>query len=300
MSTGEVATWIAAGVAIVAVGVAAWQLWLASRRARQAEQLISRVRELATATEGHAEQAASSAQGAHSQARWAWEQVKLASNQLAESRVEHNASTQREQWEWAYAMTTTARELVDTSQELIRIALDSQVAPNYRLATERHYRQVCQWWQETVIKALSRTSPTLEVQHQVITLTGVHHRLHGHIGVLLRAAETDALAEDDPLAKQALHAGQELATAHRHLQRVVSANLTQNPGSYDAPTQQGGQNQQGAPTQQGIRSPAGASAPPGPLANAPRRGIDGPAQGMPRTQHDWSGRPTGPPARPPN
>ncbi|WP_192909492.1 hypothetical protein [Gandjariella thermophila] len=267
MQTVEVATWIAAGVAIIAVGVAAWQLWLAHRRARQAEQLASRVRELTRATESHAEQAAGAAQGAHSHSRWAWEQVKLAANQLAEARQERRASTQREQWEWAYAMTTTARELVDCSQELIRVALDAQVAPHYRLAAERHYGQVCQWWQETVIKALARTSPTLELQHQVITFTGVHHRLHGHIGVLLRAAETNTVSDTDPLAKQAQQTGQELAGAHRHLQRAVSDSLTTNPESQDAATQRG------------TGSVARAATPTAPVANAPRRGLDGPRQG---------------------
>jgi membrane protease subunit (stomatin/prohibitin family) len=269
MRTDELATWIAAGVAIIAVGVAAWQLWLAHRRAGQVEQLARRIREMARSTEGHAEQAAGAAQGAHSHARWAWEQVKLASSQLAEAQQEHQASTEREQWEWAYAMTTTAKELVDCSQELIRIALDGQIAPHYRTAAQRHYGQVCQWWQETAIKALARTSPTLELQQQVITFNGVHQRLHGSVGVLLRAAETEPLTENDALAKQALQAGQELAGAHRHLQRAVSTSLTTAPN----PPEGAARHSAGS-----VAGPSAPSAPTGPLANAntPRRVLDHP------------------------
>jgi hypothetical protein len=241
------------------------------------------VGELAKAAERHAEQATGGAEGARSHARWAWEQVKLASDRLAEAKEEHRASDQREQWEWAYAMTTTARELVDTSQELTRIALDAQVAPHYRMATERRYRQVCQRWQETMIKALSRTSATLELQQHVITFSGVHQRLNGHIGVLLRAAETGALPDGDPMATQALHAGDELTAANRHLQRAVSTTLTKPLNPDDAPPHQS----VGPATHTSTTS--------APLVGSPRHSIDGARRGQLPMNNDSSGRRGDPP-----
>lgn len=234
MGMAEVATWIAAGLAIIAVALAGWQLWVARRQAQEAVRQAGRVSELATTAGGHAEQAAESAQSAHSQSRWAWEQVKLASSQLDEARQEHRASARAEEWEWAYALTMNSRELVDTSHELIRIALDVRVAPHYRRAADRHYRQTCQRWQDTMIKALARTTPNLELQHQVITFAHVHQRLHGHIDVLLRAAETDTLANDDAVTQQVLGRRQELANAHRQLQRTVSTSLA-TPDTPDTP-----------------------------------------------------------------
>lgn len=239
MGIVEVAALAAASVAVIAVALAGWQLRVARRQARQAVQRVSRAGELATAIEGHAQQAAGSAQSAHAQAQWAWEQVKLASGQLEEARQEHRASARAEQWEWAYALTTTARELIDASQELVRITLDTRVAPHYRRAADRHYRQSCQRWQATVIKALARTSPDLEVQHQVIAFAHVHQRLHGHIDVLLRSVETDTLAADDAVTRQVLGLRQELAGAHRQLQRTVSTSLaTSDDDSQAAPTHQ--------------------------------------------------------------
>lgn len=226
MGTVEVITWVAAGMTLVAVVIAGWQLWVARRRVRHAVQQASRADKLVAAAKSHAEQASGSAQSAHSQARWAWEQVKEVANQLDEARKEHRGAAQVEQWEWAYALTTTARELVDTSQELIRIGLDGRVAPHYRQAADRHYRQACQRWQDTMIKALARMSPPLELQQQVITFAHVHQRLYGHIDVLLRAAETGTLAEDDPVIRQVHGLRHELANVHRHLQRTISTSLT--------------------------------------------------------------------------
>ncbi|WP_460957822.1 hypothetical protein [Parasphingorhabdus pacifica] len=225
MGMAEVVTLVAAGVAVIAVAFAAWQLRVARRQARQAVRQAGRADELATVIESHAKQAAGSAQSAHTQAQWAWEQVKLASGQLEEAKQEHQASARAEQWEWAYALTMTARELIDSNQELIRTALDAQVAPHYRRGADRHYRQSCQRWQDTMVKALSRTSPTLEVQHQVIAFAHVHQRLHGFIDVLLRAVETDTLVSDDAVTRQVLGLRQELASAHRQLQRTVSTSL---------------------------------------------------------------------------
>ena len=234
MRMEEVVTWIAAGLAIIAVGVAGWQLWLARGEARQAQERTETMCRLATAAEAQAAKAAEAAQTAHAQAERAWEQVKLARSQLDEARQERRASTQTEQWEWAYAVTTAARALVDTSQELIRITLDPQVAPHYRTAADRHYRNAAQRWQDTVIKAVARTSPPLEMQQQVVTFADVHQRLHGTLGVLLRAVETNTLQEGDALAKQIHGLRHELNNAHRHLQRIVSASLT----TPDTPTQQ--------------------------------------------------------------
>ncbi|MEU6270370.1 hypothetical protein [Saccharopolyspora shandongensis] len=234
MLIAELATWISAGLAIVAVGLAGWQLWLARRAAREALERAEAMRRLAAAVENNAAKAAGSAQAARAQAERAWEQVKLADRQLEEARQERRTATQTEQWEWAYAVTTVARELVDTGQELIRSALDTQVAPHHRVAAERYYRQTTRRWQETMIKAVARTSPPLEVQQQFVTFSDVHQRLHGHLGVLLRAVETSTLAEGDALTKQILGLRHELNNAHRNLQRTVSATLT----APESPTQQ--------------------------------------------------------------
>lgn len=234
MQIGELITWIAAGLAIIAVGLALWQLWEARRESRQAIQRTEEIRRLAAAAQGHAEKAAAAGQAAHAEAQRAWEQVKLARGQLEEARQEHQASQRSEQWEWAYAVTMTAGELVDASQELIRIALDPQVAPHYRMSADRHYRQVSQRWQDTMVKALARTEPDLQMQQQVITFAHVHQRLYGHIGVVLRATETDTLTSDDALTKQALGLRQELNNAYRNLQRSLSASLA----PADHPTRQ--------------------------------------------------------------
>ncbi|OLT43086.1 hypothetical protein BJF85_03110 [Saccharomonospora sp. CUA-673] len=220
--------WVAVGlaaVAIIAVSLAGWQLVKARRQAQQIHRLALQVRDLSTETQHHAGHAAEADQSARDQARWAWEQVKLANTQLEQAQQDKQASTQAEQWEWAYALTMAARELVDASTELVRIGLDTQVAPHYRQAANRHYRQSCQRWQDTMIKALSRTSPSLEVQHQLIAFGYVHQRLHGHIDVLLRSVETDTLSEKDPVA-QGVHAlRHELANVHRQFQRTISASL---------------------------------------------------------------------------
>lgn len=225
MRVVELATWVAAGSAIVGVVLAAWQLRKANHRVRLAEQHEGRVQVLLRNAEQQAARAEREAQQAGSQARWAWEQVKLAANQLERAQAEHLASSDAEQWEWSYALTTSAREAVDASTELIRIALDSHVAPNYRLAAERHYDQTATRWHETMTKALARTEPTLELQHQVLTFNRVQHRLHGHIGVLLRAAETGTLSASDRLSEQAVASGQELENVRRQLQRTVNDSL---------------------------------------------------------------------------
>jgi hypothetical protein len=221
----EVATWVAAGLAVITVVLAAWQLRKAHQRAQKAEQYANRIHVMATEAESQAARAEREAQHASSQARWAWEQVKLAANQLEQAQSEHRASAEAEHWEWSYALTTSAREAVDASNELIRIALDSHVAPHYRLAAERHYAQTSTRWYETMTKALARTEPTLELQQQVLTFTQVQHRLHGYLGVVLRAAETGTLAAGDLLTRQVLAAGQELENVRRQLQRTVSATL---------------------------------------------------------------------------
>ncbi|MER5394080.1 hypothetical protein, partial [Saccharopolyspora sp. NPDC002686] len=254
MSWEHVVTWVAAGLAIVAVGVAGWQLVLARREAREAGKQAEAMRRLVTAAEGQAEKATKAAQNARAQSERAWEQVKLAQSQLEEAREERRTSTQTEQWEWAYAITTSARELVDSSQELIRTAMDGQVAPHYRVAADRHYRQTAQRWQETMVKAVARTSPPLETQQQIVRFVDVHQRLHGHLGVLLRAVETDTLSQGDALSRQVLGLRQEFNSVHRHLQRTISANLSKPdtaqanlPGG-DTPTQ-ANLPKPGAPTQ---------------------------------------------------
>lgn len=245
MQVGELITWIAAGFAIIAAGLAGWQLWLSRQESRQATQRTEEIRRLAAIAEGHAQKAAAAAQAAQGEAQRAWEQVKLAQGQLEEARQQHQASHQSEQWEWAYAVTMTAGELVDASHELVRIAMDPQVAPHYRLSADRHYRQVSQRWQDTMVKALARTAPDLQMQQQVITFAHVHQRLYGHVGVLLRATETDTLTPDDALTKQALGLGQELNNASRNLQRTLSASLAPT----DVPTWQvNGANRPDAPT----------------------------------------------------
>lgn len=234
MAIEQLAPWIAAALAITAVGLAGWQLWVARREARKAIKRADEMRRLVTAAEGHTQQATEAAQSARAQAERAWEQVKLAQSQLDEARQERRASSQTEQWEWAYAVTTAARALVDSSQELIRIALDTHIAPHYRVAADRHYRQTAQRWQDTMIKAVARTSPPLEMQQQIVRFADVHQRLHGYLGVLLRAVETGTLSDDDVLRKQVMGLRQEINNAHRHLQRTVSATLA----TPDQPTQQ--------------------------------------------------------------
>lgn len=233
----ELVTWIASGLALVAMVVAGWQLVRARRRARTSSELLERVNTLTAATEAHAQRAEREAEQARSQARWAWEQVKLATSQLEHARSEHRAIARAEQWEWGYALTRCSRELVDASRELVRVALDQQVAPHYRLAALRYYQQSSGRWQDTMTKALARTDPTLEVQHQVLAFAQVQHRLHGQVGVLLRAAETGSLADSDPLARQARGAGEEMETARRQLQRTLSATLA---GTSTEPTPRSG------------------------------------------------------------
>lgn len=226
MQTVDVVTIVAAGLAIIAVSVAGWQLRRARRQAREATMRLNAAHKVVPAAETASERAQRAAEEARGQARWAWEQVKLASSQLEQAQTEHRATTVAEEWEWAYTVTRAAQELADAGRELIRMALDTQVAPHHRVAAERHYHQASQRWQETIIKALARTSPSLEVQHQVNTFAQMQYRLHGQVLKLLRAAETDTLAEDSPLSKQVIGAGQELETVRRQLQRTISSSLT--------------------------------------------------------------------------
>ncbi|MFD0922783.1 hypothetical protein [Saccharopolyspora rosea] len=238
MLTPEVLTWIAAGVAVLAVVLAGWQLRRVGRQARHVAQQADRADEKATAAGAHAEAAAAAAERAQNEAHRAWEQVKLASEQLQQAQEEHRASDQAEQWEWAYALTSHGRELVEASQELVRTALDTRVAPHYRLAADRYYRQSCQRWQDTMVKALSRTSPTLELQHRISVFAQVQQRLHGHIDVLLRAAETGTLPGNDAVVQHAHARRQELANAYRQLQRTVSGDLaTPRVDPQEVPTQ---------------------------------------------------------------
>lgn len=226
MGTEVWVTWIPAVLALVAAGVSGWLLWSARKTAEEATRRSETVRRLAAAVEANTEKTGRAATTSTEQAERAWEQVKLSRSQLDEAREERHASTQAEQWEWAYALTTAARELVNSCHELIRISLDSQVAPHYRTAADRHYRQAGQRWQDTMIKAISRTQPPLEMQQQVATFAEVHQRLHGQLGVLLRAVETNTLAEGDTLTKQIHGMRHELNNAHRNLQRIVSSNLS--------------------------------------------------------------------------
>jgi hypothetical protein len=225
MRIAEWTTWVAVGFAITGVALVAWQLRKAHRRTQLANQHANRVQVLVEQAEQQAARAEREAQHSSSQARWAWEQVKLAAKQLEQAQSEHQASSQAEHWEWSYALTACARDAVDASSELIRIALDSQIAPHYRLAAERHYDQAATRWQETMTKTLSRTQPSLELQHQVLTFNRVQHQLHGRIGVLLRAAETGAVSASDQLSQQVIASGQELETVRRHLQRTVNDSL---------------------------------------------------------------------------
>ncbi|MDI2031431.1 hypothetical protein QFW96_22575 [Saccharopolyspora sp. TS4A08] len=226
MGTEVWLTWIPAILALVAVGVAGWLLWSARKASEETAQRAEAVRRMAGAVEASAEKTGRAATTATEQAERAWEQVKLTRSQLDDARQERQASTQAEQWEWAYALTTAARELVNSCHELIRVSLDTQVAPHYRQSADRHYRQAGQRWQDTMIKAIARTQPPLEMQQQVATFAEVHQRLHGHIGVLLRAVETNTLGEGDTLTKQIHGMRHELNNAHRNLQRIVSSNLS--------------------------------------------------------------------------
>jgi hypothetical protein len=226
MQTGELVGLIAAGVAVLAVAIAAWFVARARAQAREALEHASKARELLGTVEQHAAQAAESSHNAREQSERAWEQVKLASGQLEEARQEKRETAQAEQWEWAYALTTASRELVDSGKELIRIALDPRVAPHYRLSADRHYRQACQRWQDTLVKTLARTQPALETQHEMSTFAQVHQRLNAHIGVLLRTVETDGVSENDALARQVTGTRQELDNAHRRLQRTISSSLS--------------------------------------------------------------------------
>lgn len=226
MGTEVWVTWIPAVLALVAAGVSGWLLWSARKTAEETTQRSEAVRRLAAAVEANTEKTNHAATTATEQAERAWEQVKLSRSQLDEAREERHASTQAEQWEWAYALTTAARELVNSCHELIRMSLDQQVAPHYRTAADRHYRQAGQRWQDTMIKAIARTQPPLEMQQQVATFAEVHQRLHGQLGVLLRAVETNTLAEGDTLTKQVHGMRHELNNAHRNLQRIVSTSLS--------------------------------------------------------------------------
>ncbi|WP_461156461.1 hypothetical protein [Saccharopolyspora tripterygii] len=234
MGTEVWVTWIPAVLALVAAGVSGWLLWSARKTAEETTRRSETVRRMTAAVEANAEKTDHAATTATEQAERAWEQVKLSRSQLDEAREERHASTQAEQWEWAYALTTAARELVNSCHELIRMSLDSQVAPHYRTAADRHYRQAGQRWQDTMIKAIARTQPPLEMQQQVATFAEVHQRLHGQLGVLLRAVETNTLTEGDTLTKQVHGMRHELNNAHRNLQRIVSTSLS-------APAPQGAQ-----------------------------------------------------------
>ncbi|SFS66219.1 hypothetical protein [Saccharopolyspora flava] len=245
MGTEVWLTWIPAILALVAAGVAGWLLWSARKTAEETAQRADAVRRMAGAVEANADKTGRAATTATEQAERAWEQVKLTRSQLDDARQERQASTQAEQWEWAYALTTAARELVNSCHELIRVSLDTQVAPHYRQSADRHYRQAGQRWQDTMIKAIARTQPPLEMQQQVATFAEVHQRLHGHIGVLLRAVETNTLGEGDTLTKQIHGMRHELNNAHRNLQRIVSSNLST---PQQAPGQNGGYQVGGSPS----------------------------------------------------
>ncbi|WP_233576359.1 hypothetical protein [Saccharopolyspora rhizosphaerae] len=290
MGMEALAAWIPAVLALVAAGVAGWLLWSARKAAEETAQRAEAVRRLASAVEANAEQTGQAASTATEQAERAWEQVKLTRSQLDDARQERHASTQAEQWEWAYALTTAARELVNSCHELIRVSLDTQVAPHYRQAADRHYRQAGQRWQDTMIKAIARTQPPLEMQQQVTTFAEVHQRLHGHIGVLLRAVETNTLGEGDTLTKQIHGMRHELNNAHRNLQRIVSSNLS-------APQPAAGQQANGQQTQlnQATAAPAPQADPNqqtqltpavGPQTNGSRQPTpnQGPAPAEPPTQ----------------
>ncbi|WP_235875085.1 hypothetical protein [Saccharopolyspora aridisoli] len=242
MGTEVWATWIPAVLALAAAGFSGWLLWSARKTAEETARRCETVNRLAAAVEANTERTAHAATTATEQAERAWEQVKLSRSQLDEAREERHSSTQAEQWEWAYALTTAARELVNSCHELIRTSLDSQVAPHYRTAADRHYRQAGQRWQDTMIKAISRTQPPLEMQQQVATFAEVHQRLHGQLGVLLRAVETNTLAEGDTLTKQIHGMRHELNNAHRNLQRIVSSNLS-NPSPQGTQTNSAQQTQ---------------------------------------------------------
>ena len=252
MQTVELVGLIAAGVAVLAVAISSWLLVRARARAREALEHAGKARELLGAVEQHAAQADEAAKTSQQHSERAWEQVKHASGQLEEARQEKQQTSQAEQWEWAYALTTASRELVDSGRELVRIALDPRVAPHYRLSADRHYRQSCQRWQDTLVKTLARTSPALETQHEMSTFAQVHQRLNGHIGVLLRTVETEGVSENDAVARQVTGTRQELDNAHRRLQRTISASLsTSGANGGGPPTQQipgldGGPHQAGA------------------------------------------------------
>lgn len=259
MQTVELVGLIAAGVAVLAVAISTWLLLRARAQAREALEHASKARELLGVVEKHATQSSEASQSSREHSERAWEQVKMASGQLEEARQEKQETSQAEQWEWAYALTTAARELIDSGKELIRIALDPRVAPHYRLSADRHYRQSSQRWQDTLVKTLARTSPALETQHEMSTFSQVHQRLNGHIGVLLRAVETEGISENDAIVRQVTGTRQELDNAHRRLQRTISSSLstggtpgppTQQIPGVDAAPQQSPELQQYAGTQQ--------------------------------------------------
>ena len=262
MQTGELVGLIAAGVAVLAVAIAAWFVARARAQAREALEHASKARELLGTVEQHAAQATESSHNARDHSERAWEQVKMASGQLEEARQEKRETAQAEQWEWAYALTTASRELVDSGKELIRIALDPRVAPHYRLSADRHYRQACQRWQDTLVKTLARTQPALETQHEMSTFAQVHQRLNAHIGVLLRTVETDGISENDALARQVTGTRQELDNAHRRLQRTISTSLSTSGTSGGGPPTQNipglgaGQDGQGWANQSGAQQAA--------------------------------------------
>src|SRR5213594_309494 len=113
----ELATWIAAGLAVAAVAFACWQLRRARGQAGEAARYATQAKEMAVHVRNSAEQAEREAENARSQARLAWEQVKLATDQLDQARAEKRHSSAAEQWEWSYALTTSAREAVDAGNE---------------------------------------------------------------------------------------------------------------------------------------------------------------------------------------
>lgn len=234
----EVVTWGAGGLAILAVGLACWQLWRARQRAAEVTRRVDEAREVAAAAERNATKAEQQAATAHEHARWAWDQVQLAHKQLEQAQLEHHDSAKAEQWEWAYALTMRARELVDATQELVRVALDKQVAPHYRMAAQRHYNQGCQRWQDTMIKALARARPSLEIQQRLTTFVQVHERMYGQMGLLFRAAETDTLAPGDQLTTNVIGASHELESTRRALQRTISESLSTPPPGNETVTMQ--------------------------------------------------------------
>ena len=226
----DVATWIAAAVAVIAALAAGWLAWSARRAAGSSAERATRIRTWAAAVEEGAERAERGAKSADTQAARAWEQVKLASKQLDEARQETRTRDHIDQWEQAHALTMAARRLVETTHEMVNIAADTHAAPEYRLAGEPRYRDAVLRWQETLVKSLARTPPSPEVHDPLVSFVTVHSRLHGQLGALVHGVSSQTLRQGDPLVQQVIGLRQEFEEAHRQFQRAVGQSLvTQNP-----------------------------------------------------------------------